>query len=129
MAQPDNFLESKFNDFMNRTKYNTDDFVWILFEKPCGYSFIYPFPKNASINILYQHLDSLWTDTINHIWTTEGIIISRNNLIRIRTWINESNNQPISFSPFVYRVFFDTYSTPNINLNNHHNCCNNKTIN
>ena len=128
MAQPDNFVEQKIDDYMNKIRYNSDDFVWILFQKPCGYSFINPFPRNAPVNALYNHLDCLWSDTINHIWLSSnsnntGMYINRNNMTKIRTWLSENNITSFSSYPLVYRVYFDTQTVPNLSLNCNKHCC------
>jgi hypothetical protein len=114
-------MNNRLHDFMNKTIENTDDYIWITFSKSCGYSFIFPFLKNDSINALYRHLDILWDNTCNMIWleiNNERIIISRGDNRTIREFI--TNNNILRDN---YNVFFETVSYNNIvNNNNNHNC-------
>ena len=121
-----NFINEKINNYTNQIKSNFDDIIWFLFEKPCGYSFIQPFLKNAPVTSLYLHLDCLWTNTLNHIWDTNKNYISRNSQIKLRNWIAETNMKPISYNhPLVYKVYFDTSNIPVID----NECCSSYNIN
>ncbi len=128
-----NLFDNKFEEYLTKVKNNNDDFVWILYEKPCGYSFIQPVLKNAPVNSLYNNLDYLWLDTINHIWTANNQYLLRNNTMKIRDWVISNNMLPISSfeQPIIYRVYFDTSMKPQLNINNccnnyyNNNCCNN----
>ena len=48
---------------------NTNDYVWVKFVKCCGYSVMFPFVLDDSIQSLYRHIDLLWKNcSINLIW-------------------------------------------------------------
>ena len=119
----DNFFEKKFDEYFNKVKNNFDDYTWILFEKPCGYSFLYPALRNSPINSLYQHLDHLWTTSNNQIWTVDGTFINRSDYRTIRSFISENQYKPISSKtfPLVYKIHFDT---SNYSINHSHECNN-----
>ena len=116
-----------FEDFLQITKNNHDDFVWILFEKSCGYSFIFPFLKNSNTFVLYNHLDCLWNTTVNHIWNQYREYLPRESGLKIRDWILKSNMTSLTSIgyPIVYKVYFNTGSVPN----NNNTCCNNNNSN
>ena len=120
-------MNNRLHDFINKTIENTDDYIWITFNKSCGYSFVFPFLKNDSISALYRHLDILWDNTCNMIWleiNNEMIIISRGDNRTIREFI--TNNNILRDN---YNVFFDTISYNTIENriscnHNNHNCKN-----
>ncbi len=120
-------MNNGLNDFINKTIENTDDYIWITFSKKCGYSFMFPFLKNDSINALYRHLDILWDNNCNLIWleiNNQTVIIRRSDNRTIREFI--TNNNILRDN---YHVFFQTLSYNNIlniSCNNHndHDCKN-----
>ncbi len=112
------FLDDKFNEYINKIRFNSDDFVWFLFEKPCGYSFLHVFPRNASVQSLYEYLDCLWSDSMNQIWDSNYSYLHRNQSTKLRTWILENNIKPYSLGfPLVYKIYFDTISKPKLFIN------------
>jgi hypothetical protein len=73
---------------------NTNDYVWIKFVKCCGYSVMFPFVLDDSIQSLYRHIDLLWKScSINLIWLfvqNEKIVITRGDQRTIRQFINDN---------------------------------------
>ena len=61
---------------------NTNDYVWIKFTKCCGYSIMFPFVLNDSIQSLYRHIDLLWKNcSINTFALLEKIVYEKKNII------------------------------------------------
>jgi hypothetical protein len=64
----DNNEQNKINDCVFTLLTNADDYMWVNFTKPCGYSIMHPFLRNDSVQALYRYLDHIWTNTNILIW-------------------------------------------------------------
>ena len=105
---------------------NTNDYVWVKFVKCCGYSIMFPFVLDDSIQSLYRHIDVLWKNcSINLIWfvnnENQKIVITRGDQRTIRQFINENLIYRPDFG-IIYSVFFDvdTHQKYLYNHNHHH---------
>lgn len=135
------------NTIMNTTHLmiqNTNDYVWFRFQKRCGYSIVFPFLLDDSIQSLYRHIDLLWKNcSINLIWfldeNNRELVITRGDNRTIRQFICENRIYRPNFG-IIYSVNFDVenhhnyihHHTPNHNHNhndNNGNNCNPKNIN
>lgn len=103
---------------------NTHDYAWIKFVKCCGYSIMFPFVLDDSIQSLYRHIDVLWKNcSINLIWfynQNEKIVITRGDQRTIRQFINENRIYRPHFG-IIYSVFFDVDTHEKYLYNHNHN--------
>ena len=112
--------ENDKNSIMNNTHLmiqNTDDYVWFRFQKSCGYSIIFPFLIDDSIQSLYSHIDLLWKMCpINLIWFVDDnnreLPIMRGDRRTIRQFIIDYK---------IYRSNFGIIYTVRFDIQNHHN--------
>ena len=63
----DNNEQDRINECLS-TMLTNDDYMWVNFTKPCGYSVMHPFLRNDSVQALYRYLDHCWTNSNNVIW-------------------------------------------------------------
>jgi hypothetical protein len=116
-------MEEKINEYFYSIKKNHDDYVWLLFEKPCGYSFCLPFLKNLPTSSIYSHLDNIWTQNLVCVYTEKDEILYRGNSLSIRDWIRNTGPKCIKSDlnqPLVYKIYFDTLS---YDIKHSNNCC------
>jgi hypothetical protein len=106
---------------------NTNDYVWIKFMKCCGYSIMFPFVLDDSIQSLYRHIDLLWKNcSINLIWfhnknnKNEKVVITRGDQRTIRQFVNENLIYRQNFG-IIYSVYFDVDTHKNYLYNHNHN--------
>ena len=123
------------NECVTNLLSNQDDFLWVNFTKPCGYSFMCPFQRNDSIQALYRHLDNLWVGNQHVIWFQRNdmmlLYLNRSEQLSIRDFLLRNNicraNHKMS-----YHVYFDSQPAPQppqpphchvvyANNNNNHN--------
>jgi hypothetical protein len=109
------------NDFVQNTKNNSSDYSWIRFSKGCnGFSFIFPFVKNDSIQSLYRVLDAMYKEQYITIWDEQNKIIHRSDTRCIRDYLR-NNNILMPTNSIVYDF---SYACINLdNISNNKNCC------
>jgi hypothetical protein len=109
------------NDFVENTKNNSSDYSWIRFSKGCnGYSFMFPFVKNDSIQSLYRVLDAMYKEQYITILDENNKIIHRSDTRCIRDYLR-NNNILMPPNSIVYDF---SYACINLdNISNNKNCC------
>jgi hypothetical protein len=103
--------ENEIKNCTNILIQNTYEYAWIKFVKCCGYSIMFPFVLDDSIQSLYRHIDLLWKNcSINLIWLfnsqNEKIVITRGDNRTIRQFIHENLIYRPNFG-IIYSIYFD----------------------
>jgi hypothetical protein len=104
---------------------NTDNYVWFRFQKRCGYSIMFPFVLDDSIQALYRHIDLLWkTCPISLIWFVDDnnreLPIMRGDHRPIRQFIIDHKIYRSNFG-IIYNVRFEIDGYHNFLYHNTHN--------
>ena len=106
--------QDKINECVSSMLTN-DDYMWVNFTKPCGYSIMQPFLRNDSVQALYRYLDHCWTNTNNVIWfkhpdnARRNIVIERSITETLYTFFHRHNIlRPHRNTS--YTLYFDTQS-------------------
>lgn len=103
---------------------NTDDYLWIRFEKCCGYSVIFPFLQDDSIQALYHHIDVMWKNSsLNLIWfvfNNQRIPICRGDNRTIRQFIRDHRIYREDFG-IIYSVHFEVGINEDYVINSYNN--------
>ncbi len=109
------------NDFVQNTKNNSSDYSWIRFSKGCnGYSFVFPFVKNDSIQSLYRVLDAMYREQCVTIWDENNKVIHRSDTRCIRDYLRNNN----ILMPPKSLVYDFRYACINLeNIEDNKNCC------